>query len=237
MAARDHRRYARSVTGHRRQIPLPGREHHKAVHKIHMIPLLQPFRHCVGTQDLQPVPADLRQLQFGWDAADPPRQQPQPLTGPHFVRLLKQHLHPQTNAEKGLFRRRSQHRIGQPGSMQCIHRIRECTDAGQDHTGCPFDDRRAVRDLILAAQKIQRIVHAHQIARAVIYNCNVTHVHILCLSKWIIRRAAAACAPTGYPHIHRQRITLRSGLHTAARQPCGLPLAGAASPSKKSKRW
>ena len=68
-----------------------------------------------------------------------------------------------------------QHRLRQTGVGQSRHRIRKRADTGQDNARRVLDHVRRSRDFIFITQVIKRVVYAHQIACAIIYDCNITH--------------------------------------------------------------
>ena len=92
-----------------------------------------------------------------------------------LIALFKQHLHAEADTEERLFLCSLQHRLRQTGVGQSRHRIRKRADTGQDNARRVLDHVHRSRDFIFITQVIERVVYAHQIACAIIYDCNITH--------------------------------------------------------------
>ena len=104
---------------------------------------------------MQAVPADLRQFIVSFDAFDAARQQAETLAGAYLLRLFKQHLHAEANAEEGLLLCCVQDGFQQAGVFQRLHGIRECAHTGQDNTRSTCKVVWCAGDFIVIAQKIE----------------------------------------------------------------------------------
>ena len=173
--SRHHGRHTRAVIRHGGKVVFVRRMRHEAVHEIHIAAVFQTLGHGIRTQNVQRIPADLRQLETRLNALNASRQQTQTLARTHLVRFLEQHLHAEADTEERLFLCSLQHRLRQTGVGQSRHRIRKRADTGQDNARRILDHVRRSRDFILITQVIERVVYAHQIACAIIYDCNITH--------------------------------------------------------------
>ena len=105
--------------------------------------------------DMQAVPADLRQFIVSFDAFDAAWKQSEALTGAYLLRLFKQHLHAEANAEEGLLLCCFQDSFQQAGVFQRLHGIRECAHTGQNNAGSIREVIQCAGNFIVIAQKIE----------------------------------------------------------------------------------
>ncbi|CDN44800.1 hypothetical protein BN871_FO_00040 [Paenibacillus sp. P22] len=133
------------------------------------MPLLQTCRQRAWPQEIQAVPAHMRNLVVSLETYDPARQQAKPFMAAMLLALGEQQLHAEADAEQRLARSRVSPRcIVHAGLPQIGHRIPKSADAGKDG-GIRFKNLVPVRGHDgFESEPLHRFADAVQIAEAVI---------------------------------------------------------------------